>query len=91
METRAEVKTSLQIAFMDVVTNLAGADFKPSNERGPIYFLIKNDGTAQVELEVKPMKGDAWITTKFDQGWNPELIREIKLNATAGLDLKYGY
>ncbi len=90
-ETRAEVKTSLQIAVMGVVTNLATADFKIDVVKGPEYFLIKNDTSATVSLQIKPMKGDSWITTNFDPGWNPELVREIKLNATVGLDLKYGY
>jgi len=91
MDTRAEVRTSLQIAVMGVVTNLGAADFKIDNANGPVCFLIKNDGAAQVGLQIKPMKGEAWIPTNFDPGWNPELVREIKLNATAGLDLKYGY
>jgi uncharacterized cupredoxin-like copper-binding protein len=91
METRSEVKTSLQIAVMGVVANLANADFKITNEKGPVYFLVKNDGLAQVSLQIKTMKGEDWITTNFDPGWNPELVWKIKQNAAVGLDLKYGY
>jgi hypothetical protein len=90
MDTRAELKTSPQIGVMGIVTNLAAADFKIAGVKGPELFLVKNDGTDTVSLEVKIAKGDTFIATNFAPGWNPELVREIKLNAAA-LSLKWGY
>jgi len=92
METRAELKTSPQIGgALEVVTDLATANFKVDSASGPVIFLIKNDGPDTVSLEVKIAKGANFIETNFAPGWNPELVREIKLNATAGLNLKWGY
>ncbi len=92
METRAEVRPSIQIAVLEEVTNLATQDFAPVKDDGaPLFFLIKNDGPAQVELEVKMMKGTAWIATKFDPGWNPELVQAVRTNVSADINLKYGY
>ena len=83
-------KTSLQVSNMGVVNNLATADFDNAGR----VFLIKNDGTDTVELEVNlaSMAQGQYVTTKFEVGWNPELVRSIKQNASASsYDLKWGY
>lgn len=43
-------------------------------------FCVKNDGEAAVFLEVNlwGMPEGEFITTRFETGWNPEIIREIK-------------
>jgi len=91
METRAGVLTSPQVAIWDVISNLATANFKIASNKGPVGFLIKNETDTSVWLNVMPLKGSAFVPTKFAPGWNCELVREIQLNATAGLDLKWGY
>ena len=48
-------------------------------------------GDDTVTLEVMPVNGSEWVTTKFYVGWNPELVKKVKLNETVGLSLKYGY
>lgn len=89
-ETRSGAVASLQVAQMGSI-DLTGGDFKLHEERS---FQIKNDGTTSIELEVK-LAGmhptDEWVRTKFDCGWNPEIIREIKQANLPGTNLKWGY
>lgn len=62
---------------------------------GPIEgltFNIKNDGETAVVLEVNlwGMEPGKFVATRFEIGWNPEIVREIKqtsINAT----LVWGY
>jgi hypothetical protein len=79
---------SLQIGVMGVVTNLAAADFKLTDN---LPFVIKNDGADAVTLSVMPLNGSTYISTVFQVGWNPEIVKAIQLNAGAGITLKYGY
>lgn len=86
--TASGAATTLQISKMGVITNLAVADFAlPGNA----LFMLKNDGPAQIELEVKLADSDEWILTKFDPGWNPEILKAVKINVSADINLKYGY
>ena len=90
--TRGGAVASPQVGIFEVVPSLVGQDFKPVKDGNPVGFLIKNDGTDNVTLEIKALQsGEAWVSTIFTPGWNVEIIREIKANATAGLNLKYGY
>ena len=55
-------------------------------------FNIKNDGETAVVLEVNlwGMEPGEFVATRFETGWNPEIVREIKqtsINAT----LVWGY
>jgi hypothetical protein len=86
--TAAGAATTLQIATMGTIANLAVADFALA---GSALFMLKNDGPAQVELQVKLANSADWITTKFDPGWNPEILKAVKTNASADINLKYGY
>jgi len=91
MQNRNGDFISLQPSFMGLITDLDSANFSPTDKAA---FLVKNDGTEAVTLEVKLFgmsDSDDFVETKFQPGWNPEIIKEVKLNATAGLDLKYGY
>lgn len=86
METRSGVMVSAQVAKMGAITGLATANF--AMKEG---FNIKNDGDSAIELEVKLWKSDTFIKTRFDTGWNPEIIREIKKDASLSTyDLKWG-
>ena len=86
LENRARDYISAQVSVMGEI-DLSAANFQM--DRG---FLIKNDGDEQVTLEVTllSMPEDSFVETKFDPGWNPELVRVIKQN-NASLNLKYGY
>lgn len=76
-------------SIIGVVSNLSTSNFslKPGNP-----FRLKNDGDLPVKLEVRlsKMNNDEFIETKFDLGWNPEIIVEIKQTSTS-VDLKWGY
>ena len=87
METRTGQKTSSQITKMGAVINLSTADFElTGNDK---TFLVKNDATDPVTLAIVPALSDTVVTTVFQPGWNPELIRKIKTTATT-LNLKWG-
>ena len=75
-ETRIGSIVSAQIGRMGTVS-LADGEFRLPNNTP---FNIKNDGDEAVELEVlldKNAEGD-YINTKFEPGWNPEIVRAIK-------------
>lgn len=75
-ETRIGSNVSAQIGRMGVVSLTNGSFRLPGNTP----FNIKNDGEDPVELTVcldKMAEGE-YITTMFDPGWNPEIVREIK-------------
>lgn len=57
-----------------------------------IPFNVKNDGETALNLEVNlwGMTPGTFISTRFEVGWNPEIVREIKATAQV-CDLKYGY
>lgn len=93
MQNRKGDNLSLQPSVIGAITDLSTKNFKLPNNAA---FLIKNEGTEEVALEVKLFgmeDSDEFVSTLFSVSprWNPELVKEIKLNATAGITLKYGY
>ena len=88
-ETRSEVVASLQVAKMGEI-DLKKGNFTLGNGKA---FQLKNDGTTPVELEVRlyEMEEGQFVKTKFDCGWNPEIIGEIKQSVLSNLNLKWGY
>ncbi len=50
-------------------------------------FNLKNDGESACILEVNlwGMTRGEFLTTRFETGWNPEIIREIKPTDAEGL------
>ena len=56
-------------------------------------FVVKNEGTAAVELDVVPAgaKDRIFVKTTFEVGWNPELVKEIKATSLSSVKLKFGY
>ena len=88
-ETRSKQPVSAQIGMMGVITDLTTENF-----RLDIPFNLKNDGETAITLEVNlyGMEPGEFIETRFEVGWNPEIIREIKMDASLNTyDLKYGY
>ena len=86
-ETRIGSIVSAQIGRMGVIEFSDGV-FRLPNNSG---FNIKNDGEEPVTLEVtldKMAEGD-FVETKFDTGWNPEIVRVVKEPASE-VDIKYG-
>ena len=80
---------SAQIGKMGVISGLDTANFVMSETP----FNIKNDGSEAVELEVRlwSMEPGQFVKTRFEMGWNPEIVREIKQTSNANLNLKWGY
>ena len=88
-ETRSKQPVSAQIGMMGVITDLTTENF-----RLDIPFNLKNDGETAITLEVNlyGMEPGEFIETRLEVGWNPEIIREIKMDASLNTyDLKYGY
>jgi hypothetical protein len=87
--TRGGEAVSAQIGAIGVIADLGTQNFR--KEDTP--FNVKNDGGAAVLLEVNlwGMPEGEFVKTRFDPGWNPEIVREIRQNETPDLDLKYGY
>ncbi|MBD5228874.1 MAG: hypothetical protein HDS69_02365 [Bacteroidales bacterium] len=58
--------------------------FDGGNFRKDVPFCVKNDGEAAVVLEVNlwGMPEGEFITTRFETGWNPEIVREIKATSS---------
>lgn len=86
--TRGGEAVSPQIGRIGAVTGLSTGNFKIEG----IPFNVKNDGEAAVVLEVNlwGMEPGEFVATRFEVGWNPEIVREIKqtsINAT----LIWGY
>lgn len=90
MNTRSGESVSAQIGKMGTIANLANADFQLADGQP---FNIKNDGISPVELEVQlaGMPDGTTIKTKFDCGWNPEIVKVIKATSLSGINLKWGF
>lgn len=89
-ETRSGEQTSQQIGNMGVIGSLKKGAFSLPDGA---CFNIKNEGASAVELSVQlaGMKDGEFITTKFDPGWNPEIVRVVKQSPLDGINLKWGY
>jgi hypothetical protein len=87
--TRGGEVVSLQIGNIGVIDNLNNGNF--AKEDTP--FNVKNDGETAVVLEVNlwGMGPGEFVSTRFETGWNPEIIREIKQTSLGNLNLKWGY
>lgn len=66
--------------------------FDGGNFRKDAPFYVKNDGEAAVVLEVNlwGMPEGEFIATRFETGWNPEIVREIKVTSSKTA-LLWGY
>lgn len=89
-DTRSGEQVSQQIAKMGVIDGLESGSFKLPDG---MCFNVKNDGSTPVILLVQlaGMQDGDFVATRFDVGWNPEIIKVVKQTSLSGLDLKWGY
>lgn len=87
MDTRGGEKVSPQIAKMGTIDVSAG-DFELADGQA---FLVKNDGDVAVTLRVKLAGMDDFIATRFECGWNPEIVKAVARDASVNTNLKWGY
>jgi len=87
--TRSGDMVSPQIGKMGIISDLNNANFSIEG----IPFNLKNDGETSVILSVRlwSMPVDEFVATRFEPGWNPEIIREIQQTSLSNLNLKWGY
>lgn len=87
MTTRSGEMPSAQIGVMGEISGLDAGNFKQE-----VGFNLKNDGEAAVILEVNlwGMEPGEFVQTRFEVGWNPEIVREIKYTSQ-NLALIWGY
>ena len=81
---------SAQIGKMGVIDGLQESDFSLPDGQ---CFNVKNDGTQAVSLQVQlpGMESDEFVETKFEVGWNPEIIKIVKQTSLSSINLKWGY
>ena len=86
MRNRNGDMVSAQISVMGNV------DFSDGNFTKDTPFCIKNDGESAIVLEVNlwGMPEGTFIATRFEVGWNPEIVREIKVTSQTNT-LHWGY
>ena len=89
-ETRSGEQTSQQVGKMGVIEGLQNGSFSLPDGA---CFNIKNEGASAVELSVQlaGMGDGEFIPTRFDPGWNPEIVRVVKQSPLDGVNLKWGY
>ena len=87
--TRGGETVSAQIGRIGPIEGLSTGNFKMEDTP----FNIKNDGETAVVLEVNlwGMEPEEFVSTRFETGWNPEIVREIKQTDLPDINLKWGY
>lgn len=90
MDSRSGEQASIQIGKIGEIKGLENGDFSLPDG---MCFNLKNDGTTPVELTVQlaQMGDGSFVTTKFDVGWNPEIIKVVKQTSHLIANLKWGY
>lgn len=90
MQNRHGDMVSAQVSVMGEV-NFTGQSSTFLKEDAP--FCLKNDGEAAVFLDVNlwGMPPGQYVNTRFEPGWNPEIIREIRRPTVSGTRLLWGY
>jgi hypothetical protein len=86
--TRSGDMASPQIGKIGTVSGLNDANFSIPGTP----FNLKNDGETAVILAVNlwSMPKGEFVSTRFETGWNPEIIREIQQTSLSNLNLKWG-
>lgn len=87
MDTRSGEMVSPQIARMGTI-DISSGNFALDNGQS---FNIKNDGDTAVELSVRLAGMDSFVTTRFECGWNPEIVKAVAQDAAVNTNLKWGY
>lgn len=86
--TRSGEQVSAQIGRMGEITNLAQQNFSLNDGQ---VFNIKNDGVSlTLEVRLAGMNEDEFISTTFQPGWNPEIVKEVKKTSDY-TNLKWGF
>jgi len=86
--TRSGEMASVQIGRMGIL-DVSTGDFGLSDGQ---VFNVKNEDSDAVWLEVNlaGMAAGEFVETRFDVGWNPEIVRVVRQNGGV-YGLKYGY
>ena len=89
-KTRSGEMVSAQIGKMGVIDSLQENNFSLPDGQ---CFNMKNDGTQAVSLQVQlsGMDSGEFVETKFEVGWNPEIVKVVKQTSLSGINLKWGY
>lgn len=91
-KTRSGWNVSAQIAKMGwIYTDEMIDDFQLEDGN---CFQIKNEGEEPIELTVQlaGMNDEETVTTNFDPGWNPEIVRRVVgILGSENYNLKWGY
>lgn len=85
--------TNINGDLVSAQISVAGkVDFSGGNFKKEEPFCIKNDGDTAVILEVNlwGMAEGEFVATRFEVGWNPEIVREIKATSQTNA-LLWGY
>lgn len=87
MNNRNGDLVSAQISVAGVIDIANSENFKKEDP-----FCVKNDGDTAVFLEVRlfGMPEGEFVRTRFETGWNPEIVSEIKA-ASITNPLIWGY
>ena len=87
MQNRNGDMVSPQVSVIGAVEFTDGQNFKKDTPS-----CIKNDGDTAVFLEVNlwGMDEGEFVQTRFETGWNPEIVREIKVTSQTNA-LLWGY
>lgn len=87
---RAGEQVSAQIGKMGTIDGLQVGNFALPDGQP---FNIKNDNATFVMLSVQlaGMNDGEWIETRFDSGWNPEIVKAVKQTSLSSINLKWGY
>jgi len=90
MNTRSGEMVSPQVAKFGNIEGLQDGNFSLADGQA---FLLKNEGTEDVSLEVTPAGSEdgVFIETRFETGWNPEIIKAVKQTSLSNVKLKWGY
>jgi hypothetical protein len=89
-KTRSGEMVSAQIGKMGMIDGLQNGNFSLPDGQ---CFNMKNDGTQSVALQVQlpGMASGEFVETKFEIGWNPEIIKVVKQTSLSNINLKWGY
>lgn len=90
MDSRSGEQASIQIGKIGEIKGLENGDFSLPDGQ---CFNLKNDGVSAVELTVQlaGMEEGDFVTTRFDVGWNPEIIKVVRQTSQPSGSLKWGY
>lgn len=91
IQTPESIEIIPQVTDFGNIQGLRTTDFNLNGKN----FLIKNENIEDLWLEVKPALSQSFVKTKFIPGWNIELVKEVKKDATLTVDqeanIKWGY